>query len=148
MDVLGAYHGHFWHNMRFYYNPVSARLEPIGFDGFGEVDTPLKDQIVLGYKVDAEYPEEDIVRWLFRDPDFFSAYMKHLNRISPRNDKYLMACPYCAEKIQSNSLYCSHCGKHIFLLSSDTRLYCTACEASVQSDWKFCMHCGSKLQGG
>ncbi len=82
MDVLGAYHGHFWHNLRFYYNPVSARLEPIGFDGFGEVDTPLSDQIVLGYKVAGAYPEEDIVRMLFRDADFFRAYMKHLNTIS------------------------------------------------------------------
>jgi hypothetical protein len=25
-------HGLFWHNLRFYYNPVTARIEPIGFD--------------------------------------------------------------------------------------------------------------------
>ncbi len=31
-DLLGAHHGLFWHNARFYYNPSSGLLEPIGFD--------------------------------------------------------------------------------------------------------------------
>ncbi|KAA3639516.1 MAG: hypothetical protein DWQ02_03635, partial [Bacteroidetes bacterium] len=82
MDVLGAYHGNFWHNLRFYYNPISSRLEPIGFDGFGTEDTYLKDQIVLGYKVDTEDPGEDLTKLLFKDPVFFNSYMKHLYRIS------------------------------------------------------------------
>ena len=83
MDVMGAYHGRFWHNLRFYYNPVSSRLEPIGFDGFGETDTPLNDeQIVLGYKVRLDDPGEDLTKILFKDPIFFKAYMGHLNRIS------------------------------------------------------------------
>lgn len=86
MDVLGAYHGRFWHNLRFYYNPISSRLEPIGFDGFGETDTPLNDgQIVLGYKVDTSEPGEDLTKILFKDPVFFRAYMSHLNRISSQS---------------------------------------------------------------
>jgi hypothetical protein len=31
-DLLGNIHGNIFHNMRFYYNPVSARLEPVGHD--------------------------------------------------------------------------------------------------------------------
>ncbi len=31
-DLFGAQHGQRWHNRRFYFNPVSAKLEPIGFD--------------------------------------------------------------------------------------------------------------------
>jgi hypothetical protein len=31
-DLWGESHGFIWHNLRFYYNPVSAKLEPIGFD--------------------------------------------------------------------------------------------------------------------
>ena len=31
-DLLSADHGYIWHNLRFYYNPVTGRLAPIGFD--------------------------------------------------------------------------------------------------------------------
>ncbi|MEZ4847156.1 MAG: hypothetical protein R3B93_00695 [Bacteroidia bacterium] len=34
VDLTRAYHSLIWHNMRFYYNPVTSKLEPIGFDGF------------------------------------------------------------------------------------------------------------------
>jgi len=30
--VFGAYHGAVWHNLRFYYNPVTCKLEPIAYD--------------------------------------------------------------------------------------------------------------------
>ena len=32
-DLWHASHSTTWHNMRFYYNPISGLLEPIGFDG-------------------------------------------------------------------------------------------------------------------
>ena len=32
-DLMGAEHGSRWHNARFYYNPMTSRLQPIGFDG-------------------------------------------------------------------------------------------------------------------
>lgn len=35
-DLTGAYHSLIWHNVRFYYNPVSNILEPIAFDGYTE----------------------------------------------------------------------------------------------------------------
>jgi len=31
-DLWSAPHGLIWHNLRYYYNPLTARLEPIGFD--------------------------------------------------------------------------------------------------------------------
>jgi len=31
-DLFGASHGLIWHNLRFYWNPISARLEPVPFD--------------------------------------------------------------------------------------------------------------------
>jgi len=33
-ELIGAHHSILWRNMRFYYNPITARLEPIGFDGY------------------------------------------------------------------------------------------------------------------
>jgi hypothetical protein len=32
-ELWGTWHSFSWRNMRFYYNPLTARLEPIGFDG-------------------------------------------------------------------------------------------------------------------
>jgi hypothetical protein len=82
MDVLGAYHGSYWHNLRFYYNPIISKLEPIGFDGFGAEETRLEDQIVLGYKVNPENAGKDLTKLLFKDEVFFRKYMQHLYRIS------------------------------------------------------------------
>jgi len=36
MDLVDGKHGFTWHNMRFYYNPVLCKLEPINFDNFTE----------------------------------------------------------------------------------------------------------------
>ena len=32
IDLLGAYHAMAWHNQRFYFNPVTCLIEPIGYD--------------------------------------------------------------------------------------------------------------------
>ncbi|MBT5471093.1 MAG: hypothetical protein HOK41_10870, partial [Nitrospina sp.] len=51
-DVWGSNHVLRWHNMRFYYNPITALLEPIGFDANlheKEIDVPhalLEEPIV------------------------------------------------------------------------------------------------------
>ena len=41
IELTGAYHSLTWHNQRWYYNPLSDRLEPIGFDGFTEMPPSL-----------------------------------------------------------------------------------------------------------
>jgi hypothetical protein len=41
-DLWSADHGLIWHNLRYYYNPITARLEPIAFDSHalvGQLDT-------------------------------------------------------------------------------------------------------------
>ncbi|MEM9051733.1 MAG: CotH kinase family protein, partial [Bacteroidota bacterium] len=35
-DLVDGKHGFIWHNMRFYYNPVLCKLEPINYDNFTE----------------------------------------------------------------------------------------------------------------
>lgn len=40
-EAWGGWHALVWHNMRFYYNPVTSRLEPLAFDGMvGDSRTP------------------------------------------------------------------------------------------------------------
>jgi hypothetical protein len=33
-SIWGAWHVTRWHNLRFYYNPITAKLEPIGYDAY------------------------------------------------------------------------------------------------------------------
>ncbi|MBN1889208.1 MAG: hypothetical protein JW850_14540 [Thermoflexales bacterium] len=45
-NLWGGRHGLYWHNLRYYYNPLSMRIEPIGFnanalhEGNSEIDWP------------------------------------------------------------------------------------------------------------
>ncbi|HAE42475.1 MAG TPA: hypothetical protein DCG34_06075 [Clostridiales bacterium] len=32
-DLWGANHAAYWHNLRYYYNPITSLIEPIGYDG-------------------------------------------------------------------------------------------------------------------
>src|SRR3989344_1219704 len=45
--VLGTIHGGGWHNIRFYYNPVTSLLEPIGYDGSARSST-YKSELLTG----------------------------------------------------------------------------------------------------
>ncbi len=84
VDILHAYHGIIWHNQRFYYNPVTNLLEPIGFDGFGE--KPPRTYQLLGEG--ALNPESlvstSIFAPLFQDTSFARQYLHYLYRFSER----------------------------------------------------------------
>lgn len=81
-DVLEAYHGIGWHNVRFYYNPITSKLEPIGYDGFGESPTPYHGGPYVGYKINFERHPHDYFKYLFRDKDFFRKYIAYLDAYS------------------------------------------------------------------
>lgn len=65
-DVLDANHGLIWHNQRYYYNPVTRVLEPIGFDGFTHDGAyPLYKKLFFG-----EYMTSDAI------PQYYSNYQR------------------------------------------------------------------------
>ncbi len=82
-DLFSAYHTTRWHNMRFYYNPVTARLEPIGFDGFGEEVMKISSSF-LGYRrhfeAGAKQGEAVLLDHFFKDPEFFKRYNFYLQK--------------------------------------------------------------------
>ncbi|UCC51020.1 MAG: CotH kinase family protein [Anaerolineaceae bacterium] len=86
-DLMGAQHSSFWHNMRFYYNPVTSRLEPVGFDGDSgraiKAISPLIDRIADGGD-DTQVSTSSRAQF-FDDPVFFEAYIRELERISERS---------------------------------------------------------------
>ncbi len=76
-DLLGAQHGTIWHNLRFYYNPVSSKLEPIAFDG-----NTGKYVRKLAFRRPYQLHKS-----IFSDLDFFEEYIKTLKRV--KGGKYL-----------------------------------------------------------
>jgi hypothetical protein len=84
-DLFQAYHSLIWHNRRYYYNPVTSKLEPISFDAFSGtendryIDSPFWGYRADGYHFTGSY--HDLVSDIFfRDDGFVRSYYGHLLR--------------------------------------------------------------------
>ena len=80
-DLFGAEHNTNYINLRFYYNPITSRLEPIGFDA--QADRSLRRILEESETVDKQ-SIRDFGRRLFADKEFVSTYHQMLIRISRR----------------------------------------------------------------
>ncbi|MGD1991572.1 MAG: CotH kinase family protein [Anaerolineae bacterium] len=67
-DLWNAEHALIWHNLRYYYNPITARLEPVVFDSQALPD--YLDPDIVGLPEDAFY----------EDPQVRAAYVRALRR--------------------------------------------------------------------
>ncbi len=81
-DLMGAWHSSgIWNNLRFYYNPVTSLLEPIGFDGYpGQNIQREKLMCMIGRK-NSNNPSYFHIQ-AFKDQRFYEEYLKALERIS------------------------------------------------------------------
>lgn len=69
VELWGARHALFWNNMRFYVNPITMKLEPIGFDAsldFHKIDRTIVTQV------------EEFTATILEDPLIFAAFEKNL----------------------------------------------------------------------
>ncbi|MFK7844590.1 MAG: CotH kinase family protein [Rhodothermales bacterium] len=82
-ELMGAQHSAIWNNMRFYYNPVTTRLEPIGFDGLA--GTPVKLLSVNMIDSDQDEYRQHLILLALEDPLFKKAYLETLKRVSSSN---------------------------------------------------------------
>ncbi len=83
-DALNAYHGLAWHNQRFYYNPITAKLEPIAFDGYGSHVTRRDDLLGFGALNARRLKGEQIDNLLFINEAFTRQYAFYLEKYSSR----------------------------------------------------------------
>ncbi len=87
-DLMGAGHGSAWNNARFYYNPVTSLLEPIGFDGYAGMPiislSAIEGGIYLGKNEEKEMPSASYYGTIFNDKIFFKEYVKKLELFSNR----------------------------------------------------------------
>ena len=90
MDVLQAYNSIDWQDMRFYYNPYSSKLEPIGTSGFGAEITPYKKRPFIGYHIfNKNVNEYGLHANFFLDRQFVELYCQYLYQFSSK--KYIDA---------------------------------------------------------
>ncbi len=80
IDLYKGEHALLWQNSRFYYNPITARLEPVGFD----VYTLLGDRPMAFI---ANHHDDRYINGPLRDPAIAQAYLRSLRRIS--SNEYL-----------------------------------------------------------
>lgn len=74
----GCGHGSRWPNIRFYYNPVISKLEPIGYDG----DCWKSSDVVIDKFQLAKEDSVENYYLFFNDPVFLKEYMRELERVS------------------------------------------------------------------
>ena len=85
LDLTGSDHPSQYHNMSFYYNPITSLLEPIGRDGMGFVDLKTNEIPLFGSANSRWYRNWELK--LFEDPSFFKLYLAQLSKLS--NSNYL-----------------------------------------------------------
>ncbi|MEL6924962.1 MAG: right-handed parallel beta-helix repeat-containing protein, partial [Bacteroidota bacterium] len=88
-DVMGAYHGLVWHNQRFYYNPVTSKLEPVGYDGFPIINKYQSSFIGNGALNKNFRNGTALYQQLFYQEDFYVKYINYLQEFTSR--AYIMA---------------------------------------------------------
>lgn len=80
-DLIDGKHGFVWHNMRFYYNPVLCKLEPINFDNFTENYTgdsaKLSALLVDRSKNYLKY--NNLIHSFFSSEKLLEMYLNYLN---------------------------------------------------------------------
>lgn len=83
-DLLGSTHSVMLRNIKFYYNPVTSRLQPIGYDQHGYMFN-LEHLIGEGKKMNPNHKDGESPLWedsFFEDPTFYAAYLKALEEVS------------------------------------------------------------------
>ncbi len=83
IDLVGGEHSIDWSDIKYYYNPVSAKLEPVAYESF----TFLASRDITGsYKyVQLDSEKDNYEDWhtaIYSNPEFFKTYVKNLERIS------------------------------------------------------------------
>lgn len=81
-DALNGYHGIVWHNQRFYFNPITTLLEPIGFDGFGGPPADASTFLGEGALNPQSQLSDNFFRRLARDTAFTRSYLNKLYRFT------------------------------------------------------------------
>jgi CotH kinase protein len=82
LDLVGGHHSMDWSDVKFYFDPVAQKFEPISYESFSAFPTK---ELAGAYKATGPFLESDELHTaFFKDPVIFAAYVKHLERFSAK----------------------------------------------------------------
>jgi|GEM_PF-110840 len=102
LEIMQAYHSLHWNNQRFYYNPATGKLEPIGYDGFGTGDI-VRDRLVGEGALNSQHQDLDkIENRIFKSQKFVKLYLQYLKQYSEITfiNKFLASIRPDTERLQ------------------------------------------------
>ena len=83
VDLLGATHALRWKNVRFYYNPVTDKLELIAYNAYSyDYDYPEISRLWIQDYMNNGYVVREWLDRFFKDPVFNNLYLKELERLT------------------------------------------------------------------
>jgi len=80
-DLLGAWHGFAFPNMRFYYNPITSKFEPVPDDDYNERAYNYAADVRLT-RLNDTYNSNQFLNHILSDHKFIERYVAELERIS------------------------------------------------------------------
>jgi hypothetical protein len=87
MDLGNIHHSLAWHNRRFYYNPITTKLEIIGFDMIPAIE-PLHQPLAMSkfrFAKEAGQTDAALDYYLFANPEFKKYYIHYYNYFLSEN---------------------------------------------------------------
>ena len=89
-DLHQGKHGAIWHNLRFYYNPISCKLEIINYDNFTPNYASHENDKTTALdfeQVTEKFKYKHFYTYFFTSPNLRTAYLKELKKVT--DDSYL-----------------------------------------------------------
>ncbi|MEO8590197.1 MAG: CotH kinase family protein [Flavobacteriales bacterium] len=80
LDLVGGHHSMDWSDLKFYFDPVLHRVEPVSYESFSAF--PLRTLAGSDRWVGRQEPAQDLHDQWFNDEELFRAYVHHLERLS------------------------------------------------------------------
>jgi hypothetical protein len=83
LDLVGGHHSLDWSDVKFYYDPILKRVEPVAYESFSafRIRSLAGSHRYVGHTT----PAMDLHDAYFNDPDVFRAYVHHLERVSRKS---------------------------------------------------------------
>ncbi|MCW3071651.1 MAG: hypothetical protein JWO44_1541 [Bacteroidetes bacterium] len=82
IDLVGGVHSIDWSDIKYYYNPVTSKLEPVAYESFTELNSHSLSSQYKYELPDSLANYEDWHSMIFSNPVFFKEYMKNLERLT------------------------------------------------------------------
>ncbi|MDQ3100844.1 MAG: CotH kinase family protein [Bacteroidota bacterium] len=80
LDLIGGHHSMDFSDVKFYYDPIARKIEPVAYESFSAF--PIRSLAGSNRYVGRRSESQDLHDAYFNDPELLRAYVHHLERIS------------------------------------------------------------------